>query len=55
MYTRGAQAVHSAECVTMCAAVPCTGWNGPARYVAGVGRAAWAIGGEGQRTRERDR
>jgi hypothetical protein len=37
-----------------CAAVPCTGWNGPARHVAGEGRAASAIGGEGEQTlRER--
>jgi hypothetical protein len=34
----------------MCAAVPCTGRNGPARHVAGEGRAASAVGGEGERT-----
>jgi hypothetical protein len=28
----------------------CTGWNGPARHVAGKGRAASAIGEEGERT-----
>jgi hypothetical protein len=34
----------------------CTGWNGPARHVAGEGRAASAIGGEGGRPlSERDR
>jgi hypothetical protein len=31
--------VHSVQCAMMCAAVPCTGWNGPARHVAGEGRA----------------
>jgi hypothetical protein len=48
--------VHSAQCAMICAAVPCTGWNGPARHVAGEGRAASATGGEGERTlSERDR
>jgi hypothetical protein len=48
--------VHSAQCAMMCAAVPCTGWNGPARHVAGEGRAASEIGGEGEMTlSERDR
>jgi hypothetical protein len=55
-YTIGAQAVQSAQCAMMCAAVPCTGWNGPAWHVAGEGRAASAIGGEGELTlRKRDR
>jgi hypothetical protein len=55
--TRGAQAVHSAQCAIMCAAVPCTrARDGTAWHVPGEGRAATAIGGEGERTlSERDR
>jgi hypothetical protein len=50
-YIRGAQAVHSAQCAMMGAALPCTrARDGPARHVAGEGRAASAIGGEGERT-----
>jgi hypothetical protein len=57
LYDRGAQAVHSAQCAMMCAAVPWTrARDGTARHVAGEGRAASAIGGEGERTlSERDR
>jgi hypothetical protein len=41
--------------VCFCAVHACTGWNGPARHVAGEGRASSAIGGEGERTlSERD-
>jgi hypothetical protein len=49
--------VHSAQCEMMCAAVPCTrARDGPARHVPGVGRAASAIGEEGERAlSERDR
>jgi hypothetical protein len=49
--------VHSAQCAMMCAAVPCTrAWDGTAWHVACEGRAASAIGGEGERTlSERDR
>jgi hypothetical protein len=36
--------------VCCCAVHACTGWNSPARHVAGEGRAASAIGGEGERT-----
>jgi hypothetical protein len=51
-YARGAHAVHSAQCA-MCAAVPCTGWNGPACSWWGEGRIGnW----RGRRTdSERDR
>jgi hypothetical protein len=50
-YHRGAQAVHTAQCAMMCAVVPCTrARDGTARHVAGKGRAASAIGGEGERT-----
>jgi hypothetical protein len=42
--------VHSAQCA-MCAAVPCTrARDGTAGHVAGEGRVASAIGGEGERT-----
>jgi hypothetical protein len=49
--------VHSAQRAMMCAAVPCMrARDGTARHVAGEGRAASAIGGEGERTpSERDR
>jgi hypothetical protein len=53
--------MQSAQCAMMCAAYccvvhACTGWNGPARHVTGEGRAALAIGREGERTlSERDR
>jgi hypothetical protein len=49
--------VHRAQCAMSCAAVPFTSArNGKARHVAGEGRAALAIGGEGERTlSERDR
>jgi hypothetical protein len=41
--------------VCCCAVNACTGWNGLARHVAGEGRAATTIGGEGERTlSERD-
>jgi hypothetical protein len=46
--------VHSAQCAMMCAAVCAR--DGTARHIAGEGRAASAIGGEGERTlSERDR
>jgi hypothetical protein len=46
-YTTGTQAMHSAQCATMCAAVACTrARDGTARHVAGEGRAASAIGGK---------
>jgi hypothetical protein len=58
LYIRGAQAVHSAQCAIMCAAVPCTrARDRTARHVAGEGKAASAIGGEGERIlseREKD-
>jgi hypothetical protein len=49
--------VHSAQCAMMGAAVPCMHpRDGTARHVAGEGRFASAIGGEGERTlSERDR
>jgi hypothetical protein len=49
--------VHSKQCAMMCAAVPCMrARDGTARHVAGEGRAASAIGGEGEQTlSERDR
>jgi hypothetical protein len=44
LYSRGAQAVHSAQCAMMCAAVLARVHGmerpGPARHVAGEGRAA---------------
>jgi hypothetical protein len=53
LYSRGAQAVQSAQCAMICAAVPCTrARDGTARLVAGEGRAASAIGGEDERTFE---
>jgi hypothetical protein len=55
-YGRGAQALHSAQCAMMRAAVPCTrARDGTTRHVAGEGRAVSAIRGEGERTlSERD-
>jgi hypothetical protein len=49
--------VHSAQCAIMCVAVPCTSApDGTVRHIAGEGRAASAIRGEGERTlSERDR
>jgi hypothetical protein len=49
--------VHSAQCAMMRAAVSCTcARDGTVRHVAGEGRAASAIGGEGEQTlSERDR
>jgi hypothetical protein len=49
--------VHSAQYAMRCAAVPCTrARNGTTRRVAGEGRVASEIGGEGERTlSERDR
>jgi hypothetical protein len=57
IYSRGAQAVHSAQCAMMCSAVPCTRVRDEtARHVAGEWTAPSAIGGEGERTlSERDR
>jgi hypothetical protein len=43
--------VYSAQCAMMCTAVPCTrAQDGTAPHVAGEGRTASAIGGEGGRT-----